>query len=61
MDAGEGGYEYFPKPKGLAEFLLGSQQLRLPLSLADLQRLMTPEAPRVLELPDDLRQLNRPF
>jgi ClpP class serine protease len=61
LDEGEGGYEYFPKPKGLTDFLLGSQQLRLPLRLADLERLLTPEAPGLLELPDDLQQLNRPF
>ena len=38
LDAGEGGYEYFPKPKGLTEFLLGNQQLKLPLRLADLEQ-----------------------
>jgi protease-4 len=61
LDAGEGGYEYFPKPKGLTEFLLGSQQLRLPLRLADLERLLTPRAPGLLELPEDFRRLNQPF
>jgi protease-4 len=61
LEVGEGGYEYFPKPKGLTEFLLGNQQLRLPLGLADLERLLTPQAPGLLELPDDLQRLNRPF
>ena len=61
LDPGEGGYEYFPKPKGLAEFLLGSQQLRLPPQLIELERLLRPEAPGLLELPEDLRRLNRPF
>ncbi|MFQ5349062.1 MAG: signal peptide peptidase SppA [Thermoanaerobaculia bacterium] len=61
LAADEGGYEYFPKPKGLAEFLLGNQRLRLPLRLADLERLLHPQTPGLLELPDDLRQLNRPF
>ncbi len=61
LGAEEPGYEYFPKPKGLTDFLLGSQQLRLPLRLADLERLLTPEAPRLLQLPDDLQELNRPF
>ena len=61
VGVGMGGYEYFPKPKGLTEFLLGSHQLRLPLRLADLERLLAPETPGLLELPHELRQLNRPF
>ena len=61
LEPGALGYEYFPKPQRLADFLLGSQRLRLPLRLADLERLLTPEAPGLLELPEDLRRLNRPF
>lgn len=61
LDEGEGGYEYFPKPKGLGEFLLGSQLLRLPLRLEDIERLLTPEAPGLLELPDNLQRLNQPY
>lgn len=61
LEEGELGYEYFPKPKGLAEFLLGTQQLRLPLQLADLERLLTPDTPRLLELPTEMQRLNRPF
>ncbi len=61
LDPGELGYEYFPKPQGLADYLLGRQRLRLPLRLADLERLLTPEAPGLLELPENLRRLNQPF
>ncbi len=61
LDTGEGGYEYFPKPKRLTEILLGSQQLRLPLRLADVERLLAPKAPGLLELPEDFRRLNQPF
>jgi protease-4 len=61
LEPHEGGYEYFPKPQGLLDFLLGHQRLRLLLRLADLERLLTPETPGLLELPEDLRQLNQPF
>ena len=61
MEPGEGGYEYYPKPKGLVELLRGNQLLRLPASLVELERLLAPEAPRMLELPRELRQLNRPL
>ena len=61
LEEGELGFEYFPKPKGLADYLLGTQQLRLPLRLADLERLLAPDTPRLLELPTELQRLNRPF
>ena len=47
--------------QGLTEFLLGNQQLRLPLRLADLERMLTPDSPRLLELPVDLQRLSQPF
>jgi protease-4 len=61
LDPGELGYEYFPKPLSLADYLLGNQRLRLPLRLADLERMLTPEAPGLLELPENLQRLNQPF
>jgi protease-4 len=61
LDEGKGGYEYFPKPTGLNDYLLGSQRLLLPFRLQDLDLLLVPKTPGLLELPDDLRQLNRPF
>ncbi len=37
---GDPGYEYFPKPRGLAELLIGNQLLRLPPELAEIHHLV---------------------